>query len=114
MTRSEIMSRIKSKGTGPEMLVKRVLDAANVGYEYQPAGIVGKPDFRVGRTLLFVDGCFWHGCPLHFKMPKSNAEFWQSKISANMNHDKFYDWHLGSEGWTVRRIWEHDLKVKPR
>lgn len=105
------MSRIRSKNTKPELLVKLILDKVGVNYEYQPKGIQGKPDFKMNNILIFIDGCFWHGCPEHFKLPKTNREFWEHKITTNINHDKFYNWQLNNEGWIVRRIWEHDLKL---
>lgn len=60
------------------------------------------------RVVIFVDGCFWHGCPEHFTSPKNNAAWWHSKIAANVARDRDTDARLAAEGWTVIRIWEHE------
>ena len=71
-----------------------------------------KPNFvfRAHRLAVFVDGCFWHGCPLHATSPKTNAAFWQKKISANRTRDRLVTRTLGTLGWRVLRIWQHELK----
>ncbi len=71
-----------------------------------------KPDFvfRTRRIAIFVDGCFWHGCPLHATRPKTNAAFWRDKIAANRTRDRLVTRTLRARGWTVLRIWGHELK----
>jgi DNA mismatch endonuclease (patch repair protein) len=64
--------------------------------------------FRRARVAVFVNGCFWHGCPEHATWPKHNAEFWREKIRANQQRDRDTDERLGVAGWTVIRIWEHE------
>lgn len=64
--------------------------------------------FPKARVAVFLDGCFWHGCPLHGTWPKNNATFWRTKIEANRMRDRDTDDRLFSEGWTVVRIWEHE------
>lgn len=78
------------------------------------ASLIGKPDFTFPRekVALFVDGCFWHGCPKHFKTPVGNAEFWGAKIAANLERDRAVNRVLRSNGWKVVRIWEHALKAR--
>ena len=73
-----------------------------------------RPDFvfRAQRLAVFVDGCFWHGCPLHATQPKQNAAFWREKIAANQARDRFVTRTLRAQGWRVLRIWEHDLTRK--
>lgn len=73
--------------------------------------ITVRPDFifRRGKLAIFVDGCFWHGCPLHSKLPTTNAEFWANKISGNIERDKRATKALQSAGWQVIRLWEHEL-----
>ena len=111
-TRSRIMSSIRGKGTKMELAVKPVLEA--LGFEYQPKtkDIPGKPDFVNwgAQIAVFLDGCFWHGCPEHFKSPVNNREFWAKKIDANRHRDIEVKLELISRGWTVLRVWEHDLK----
>lgn len=74
----------------------------------------GKPDFVFPKRKLavFVDGCFWHGCPLHATSPKSNFAFWQTKFARNRARDRFVSRTLLAEGWQVLRIWEHELAAK--
>jgi DNA mismatch endonuclease (patch repair protein) len=73
------------------------------------------PDFVFSsrRTVLFVDGCFWHGCPMHGTSPASNSRFWAEKFSRNRLRDRFVDRALCQLGWTVLRVWEHELKLRP-
>jgi len=73
-----------------------------------------KPDFvfRAHRLAVFVDGCCWHGCPLHATSPKTNAAFWRKKIAANRTRDRLVTRTLRALGWRVLRIWEHELKRK--
>ena len=64
--------------------------------------------FPASRTAVFMDGCFWHGCPEHGTWPKSNAEWWRAKINANIARDRDTDCKLIKAGWTVIRVWEHE------
>jgi DNA mismatch endonuclease Vsr len=74
--------------------------------------LFGKPDFvfPVERVALFVDGCFWHGCSIHGTIPKTNTAFWKTKIAKNSNRDKLVANRLRASGWTVLRLWQHELK----
>lgn len=78
--------------------------------------VFGKPDFvfRRQRVVLFIDGCFWHGCPKpkHSPMPKTNAEFWEKKLGKNKERDALVSTMLQAKGWKVLRIWECDLARK--
>ena len=69
--------------------------------------------FRRPRVAGFVDGCFWHACPLHATQPKHNAAFWRKKLAANQARDKFVTRTLRRQGWRVVRIWEHELAKNP-
>jgi DNA mismatch endonuclease (patch repair protein) len=75
----------------------------------------GSPDFvfREQRIAVFVDGCFWHGCPKHFRVPKSNVRFWKSKIEGNRSRDFRVRSDLRRLGWRVVRIWEHSMRNTP-
>lgn len=66
--------------------------------------------FRCKRVCVFVDGCYWHGCPLHFTPPKTNRAWWVEKIQANVDRDLRQTQLLEALGWTVVRIWEHEIK----
>jgi len=73
--------------------------------------LIGRPDFVFSRLKLavFVDGCFWHGCPIHGTKPKNNAAFWRKKIATNQARDRLVTRTLRAKGWRVLRIWEHEL-----
>lgn len=106
--RSYIMSRIRGRGTKPELLMKKFLP----DFDYQPNGAFGNPDFinYDKRIVIFIDGCFWHCCKKHFRMPKSNSTFWEKKFSRNVIRDMEVDFVYKSSKWGVIRIWEHDIK----
>ena len=76
--------------------------------------IPGKPDFvfRKERLVVFVDGCFWHGCPTCYIKPKQNAEFWENKIGGNIRRDRKVSRQLRTDGWSVCRVWECKLKSR--
>jgi len=67
--------------------------------------------FSRARVAVFLDGCFWHGCPQHATSPKANAEWWRTKLDRNMARDRETDEHLAGQGWTVLRFWEHESAV---
>jgi DNA mismatch endonuclease (patch repair protein) len=73
--------------------------------------LVGKPDFifHRERVAIFVDGCFWHGCPTHYKAPSTRSSFWRTKVNTNRARDLRVAKALRRQGWRVLRIWEHEL-----
>ena len=106
-TRSRIMSKIRSISK-----IERIPDRYHgLRLRSHPKGIYGSPDFanKTQKIALFVDGCFWHGCPEHYKRPKSNVPYWKNKIVTNQARDRRVDERLKLEGWTVIRVWEHEL-----
>ncbi len=107
--RSYIMSRIRSRDTKPELMIKPLM--RKLGFAYHPK-MYGHPDFadKKTRTVVFIDGCFWHKCPRHFKPPKSNKRYWVQKINNNAKRDKEVNKIFKEKGWTVIRIWEHQIK----
>ena len=109
--RSYNMSRIRGKDTGPELTLRKALWASGIRYRIKNT-LAGKPDIiLVGpKVAVFVDGCFWHRCPTHYKRPKNNADFWEEKINANVLRDKRVNSELTEAGWHVVRFWEHDVK----
>lgn len=111
--RSRLMSKIVGDNLGPEIAVRSVLDGLGFVYERNSSRLPGRPDFvLLGRkTAVFVHGCFWHGCPVHFKEPKSRQEFWREKIRRNRERDSEVTASLSSLGWTVLVVWEHDVKL---
>ena len=111
-TRSEIMSRIRSKNTGPEMEVRRALHRAGHRFRIHRADLPGSPDllFPRHRVALFVNGCFWHwhGCK-RSRMPKSNVDYWTAKIEGNVERDRRTRSELERLGWKWRVIWECEI-----
>ena len=112
--RSYCMSRIRGRDTKPELLLRTALWAAGLRYRLANR-LPGKPDivFPGRRVAVFVDGCFWHGCPEHYKRPFSNTEFWDAKISGNRERDNRRTKELRKAGWKVIRIWDHEIKKNP-
>lgn len=116
--RHKNMVAIHCKNTKPEMIVRRFLFNRGFRYRLNHPRLPGKPDIvlRKYRTVIFVNGCFWHGhegCR-YFVMPKSNVEFWQAKIAGNQTRDKQVQQQLASMGWHCITIWECQLKKAVR
>lgn len=115
--RSERMSRIRGRGNAStEERMRMLLRSAGLSGWRRHCKLSGRPDFvfRQEKVAIFVDGCFWHGCPTHFKAPVGNAEFWRKKIAGNRERDRAVNRNLRKAGWTVLRIWEHALHSKKR
>ncbi len=110
--RSAIMRAVPRKSTLPERLLGAYLKAVGVGHRTQAMRLPGTPDIVVHQTRLaiFVDGCFWHGCPLHATNPKTNRLFWMEKVARNQRRDVRVDRELRCLGWTPLRVWEHRIK----
>lgn len=109
----EQMRRARRADTGPEIALRRALWAAGLRYrtDYAPLPHVRtRADiaFLRARVLVYVDGCFWHGCPQHATWPKNNAQFWLEKIRRNKERDATVTARLLEAGWTVIRVWEHE------
>ena len=116
--RHRCMSHIRSKNTKPEILVRRYLFSHGFRYRIHVKKLPGTPDIvlRKYRTVIFVNGCFWHGhegCG-SYSFPKSNVEFWRKKIERNQERDLQEAKKLRFMGWHVIRIWECQLKPKVR
>ncbi|MET9252224.1 very short patch repair endonuclease [Streptomyces sp. NPDC003717] len=110
------MSRQLSKDTNAELAVRRLLHAAGLRYrvEYPVPGMARRRmdvAFTRAKVAVLIDGCFWHGCPLHATHPKSNAEWWRTKLDRNMARDRETTEHLNAAGWAVLRFWEHEDPV---
>jgi DNA mismatch endonuclease, patch repair protein len=102
----------RRRDTKPEMAIRRLLHAQGLRYRVDVVlpGMRRRADlvFSSARVAVFVDGCFWHGCPDHGTWPKSNAAWWAEKITSNVKRDRDTDRRLSAEGWTIIRIWEHE------
>jgi DNA mismatch endonuclease (patch repair protein) len=113
--RSEVMSRIRGRGNkDTEVALAKLFRRYKITGWRRHQPIFGKPDFIFPRPklALFVDGCFWHGCPKHATRPKNNRAFWQRKLSANKKRDRIVNRTLRQRGWVVLRIWQHELTRK--
>ncbi|MGI9170534.1 MAG: very short patch repair endonuclease [Caulobacteraceae bacterium] len=112
--RSSVMRRVKGRGTGPEIEVRRAIWALGGRYWLNRADLPGKPDIVLaGRRLaVFVHGCFWHGhdCPRGGRVPKANRAYWIAKIAANRGRDAAARAALEAAGWRVETVWECALK----
>jgi DNA mismatch endonuclease (patch repair protein) len=115
--RSAIMAKVHSADTTPEIYVRKLLH--NLGYRFRlhNTALPGKPDLVLKRynTVIFVHGCFWHGCQKCRKAkirPKANADYWNKKLDGNLQRDKENIKALKRLGWRVLIIWEHETKVK--
>ncbi|MET7593580.1 very short patch repair endonuclease [Streptomyces sp. NPDC005481] len=107
------MQAIRSRDTKPERLVRSLLHAQGLRYRVaarplpslrRTADIV----FRPTKLAVFIDGCYWHGCPQHYVRPKTNSGYWADKVVRNVARDRNTDEQLRAAGWTVLRFWEHD------
>jgi DNA mismatch endonuclease (patch repair protein) len=107
------MSRQVSKDTAAELAVRRLLHAAGLRYrvEYPVPGMARRRidvAFPRVKVAVLIDGCFWHGCPVHATHPRANADWWRQKLDRNMSRDVETTEHLRAQGWEVLRFWEHE------
>ncbi len=111
--RSERMRRIKSSGTKPELVVRKLVRELGFRYRLGGLGLPGKPDlvFKSRKKVIFVHGCFWHqhGCG-HYKQPKTRLDFWLPKLRANVERDRRVQARLRSLGWDVLVVWECETR----
>ena len=117
--RSRCMSAVKGKDTKPEMIVRKYLFSKGLRFRLHVRSLPGNPDIVLPKykTVVFINGCFWHGhegCK-YYRLPKSNVEFWEFKITNNKNRDVLNEIKLKELGWRVIRIWECEIRrVKDR
>jgi DNA mismatch endonuclease (patch repair protein) len=115
--RSKLMARVRSFGNKTtEILIIRLFREHRIKGWRRRRKLLGNPDFLFPRQKLavFIDGCFWHGCPRCYRRPNSNKLYWDSKRLRNRRRDRFVARELRRSGWSVLRIWEHNLKRCPR
>ena len=114
---SRRMRRVRQKNTSAESALRSELHALGLRYRIH-VPLLSKPRrvadivFRGSHVAVFVDGCFWHGCPQHATWPKLNAEFWRAKILANKARDHDTNMRLRADGWKVVRVWAHEAPNK--
>jgi DNA mismatch endonuclease (patch repair protein) len=115
--RSEVMSRIRGRGNEKtEVRLAKIMRKTDIRGWRSHLPIPGRPDFafRKQKVAVFVDGCFWHGCPRCFRLPKQNRAFWKAKIEGNRRRDRSVNGRLRRLGWKVIRIRECRLKHSDR
>ena len=112
--RSEVMRRVKSANTKPEITLRKALFAHGLRYRLNRKDLPGKPDLTFPKfgAVIFMHGCFWHGhdCKRGARQPKTNAEYWRKKIAGNKARDAKTEQALKQAGWRVRIVWECELK----
>lgn len=109
--RSKVMQSIHAQSK-LENQISKALWKKGLRFRKNVRNLYGTPDISIKKykLVIFIDSCFWHSCPLHGKMPKSNQEFWQKKLQRNVEHDKEVTSYYLDKGWNIMRIWEHDIK----
>lgn len=113
--RSAIMARVRGRGNErTELALLSILRLNKITGWRRHQPIFGKPDFIFPKSKLaiFVDGCFWHGCPKHATQPSTNRAFWKRKLARNKSRDRIVNRILRQRGWSVLRIWQHELVSK--
>ncbi len=107
---SEQMSRMPTKDSKPEIKLRKALYSEGLRYRIHRKDLPGKPDISFGpaRVAVFVDGCYWHNCPEHGTIPKSNSEWWKEKFQRNQERDSRNDALLREMGWLPIHVWEHE------
>ena len=111
--RSEIMSRVKGRGNKlTELRLIKLFRARGFTGWRRNSRIFGHPDFIFPHLhiAVFVDGCFWHGCPIHGQLPESNRDFWMRKLQRDKSRDILVNSELRKRGWKTVRIWQHELR----
>jgi DNA mismatch endonuclease (patch repair protein) len=110
--RSRIMSMVHSRGNkSTEIKFIKLLKKSKITGWRRCFKIVGNPDFVFpkNKMAIFIDGCFWHGCPRHLRLPATNKKYWQQKVASNILRDNRVNKLLKERGWKICRFWEHEL-----
>ncbi|MGH8004995.1 MAG: very short patch repair endonuclease [Limisphaerales bacterium] len=117
ITRLRIMAAVRSKGNkSTESRFRAILAASGLrGWQMQVQSLPGRPDFTFKRKkiAIFVDGCFWHGCPKCYRRPKSKRSYWDAKVERNRLRDQKNRQSLRKMGWVTLRLWEHQVLKSP-
>ena len=111
------MTQVKKSYTRLEEKLAMILNDEGLdNYSRYDKDLPGSPDFvfRQEKLAVFLDSCFWHGCPKHLRMPASNIDYWERKIAINKERDRRQTREVRKIGWRVLRLWEHELKDPAR
>ena len=111
------MLACRNRDTRPEKVLRSLLHASGLRFRVcaRPVSAVRRTAdvvFPRVRVAVFIDGCFWHGCPEHYRLPRTNTEYWNEKITGNQRRDEHTNKLLNDAGWTVVRVWEHEDPVE--
>lgn len=109
------MKRVRQRDTDVEMILRRELWGRGIRYRLHGRNLPGRPDIYNGRlrVAVFVDGCFWHGCPTCKKIPQTRRAFWKAKIAYNRSRRRTVQRDLETRGWTIVQVWEHAIRLQP-
>ena len=115
IVRSRTMAAIKGRGTSIELTLETLILKTRFAFDKHPKWL-GSPDFAFPKrgVVVFVDSCFWHKCPIHFRQPKSRIGYWRAKIGRNVERDLTIRARYKDEGWFVAHFWEHEVIANPR
>ncbi|MEV5105722.1 very short patch repair endonuclease [Streptomyces massasporeus] len=107
------MQAIRNRDTKPEWLIRRLVHAKGLRYRVAAKPLPGLRRtadmvFGPAKVAVFIDGCYWHGCPQHYVPPRTNPGYWSDKVARNVARDRDTDQRLAAAGWTVLRFWEHE------
>jgi DNA mismatch endonuclease, patch repair protein len=95
-----------------ESIVSKSLWREGFRFRKNSKSLFGKPDISIKkyRVVIFIDSCFWHQCPTHGNMPKSNKDYWNKKLNRNIERDQEVNAYYKEKGWNIKRVWEHEVK----
>jgi DNA mismatch endonuclease, patch repair protein len=115
VVRSRTMAAIKGRGTSIERALESLITKSRFAFLKHPKWL-GSPDFAFPKrgVVVFVDSCFWHKCPIHYRPPKSRVRYWRAKIGRNEERDLTIRARYKAEGWYVANFWEHEVIANPR
>lgn len=107
------MQAIRNRDTKPEQLIRKLVHAEGLRYRIYARPLpelrrTADMVFRPAKVAVFIDGCYWHGCPEHYVPPRINPGYWSEKVAKNIARDRDTDQLLTAAGWTVLRFWEHE------
>lgn len=108
--RTVIMKKIKAKSHLEDRVAKQLFKNG-IRYRRNSKRLLGKPDISIQKykVVIFIDSCFWHSCPIHGNIPKSNVDYWKKKLIRNVERDLEVNNFYTERNWNILRIWEHDL-----
>lgn len=110
--RSKTMRAVRSNNSKMEVAFRRLLFSKGIRYRKNVSDLPGKPDIAIKnkKLVIFLDSCFWHGCPQHLRRPQSNQDYWNRKVEINIERDQKINSEYKKLKWKILRFWEHEIK----